>query len=116
VSSLVSSDVFLEDFLTEFVFFQSDPDSSVDLVTFESTTALFDPLSPDIPNESPVIPTEGQMVGELIIINTFTKDELNGFLGMVQVLPNIHLFLILRRSFWLERQTQIQSTGLTLLR
>jgi hypothetical protein len=80
--ALASSDVLLEDFLTDIVSVQSDPDSLVVLITFEST-ALFDPLSP-------VIPTEGQIVDE--IINAFTGEELNGYLGMVQALPNMNLF------------------------
>jgi hypothetical protein len=75
--AISSGDIILEDFVTEIVASEDDLSFSGVRVTFEST-ALFDPLSP-------VFPTTDQLVMELM--NAFTGEELNGYLGMVQALP-----------------------------
>lgn len=82
LGSLSSGDVLLEDFLTTYISFQSVPEVSVILVTFEST-AFFDPMSP-------IFPTESELINELL--NAFTGNELSGYVGMVQALPTSNIF------------------------
>lgn len=86
--ALSSSDVILEDFVTEYTSSETDPGALVDpsttvaWVTFVST-AYFDPLSP-------LFPTLTALFDELT--NAFTDEELAGYLGMVQALPNMNIF------------------------
>lgn len=73
-----SSEVLLVDFITDAVSYQSQPASSTVLVSFRSE-AYFDPVTP-------VFPTEAELVDEMV--NSFTGNDLTGYLGMLQALPN----------------------------
>jgi hypothetical protein len=80
--TISSSDVLLEDFSTDVMSHIDRPDSSIVLVTFRST-AFFDA-------ESPSFPTLRELFGELE--NAFSGQELDGYLGMVQALPESNMF------------------------
>lgn len=72
----------MEDFLTDYVSYQTDESVSVILVTYKST-AWFDPISP-------VFPTEGELLEGLF--DAFNGDDLVGYVGMVQSLPDENTF------------------------
>ena len=81
-SVFTSPDVLLEDFVTEYIQHTDDAETFTVRVIFEST-ALFDPLSF-------VFPSEAELIAALE--DAFTGENLNGYLGMVQALPNTNLF------------------------
>lgn len=70
------------DFVTGYESHQEDPQSSVVLVSFQST-ALFD-------TDSPQLPSRVELETELG--NAFRGTNLDGYLGMVQALPTSNLF------------------------
>lgn len=74
--------VFLDDFFTIYTEQEPDSGSLVVLVSFEST-AFYDV-------DSPTTPAVSDIVEE--IENAFTGEDLEGYLGMVQALPNSNLF------------------------
>ena len=92
LAAVSNGDVLLVDFLSNYIFFESEPDVAVVRVTFESI-AFFDPMTP-------VFPTEGEMIEQ--ILDAFTGEEMTGYTGLVQALPSINTFSSSTHIFLME--------------
>jgi hypothetical protein len=95
--------VLLVDFFTTYTEHESDPDSLVVLVSYEST-AYYD-------IDSPTTPPLSDLIQE--IENAFTGEELEQYLSLVQSLPNSNLFAGTIQLFLIDKLESESQTSAT---